>query len=222
MAYPNDCRHKHTFLPRLKPCPMKGQSALVRGQQTSSTAKATETALCKPKRHTAECDGSTLCGAHLSFAITHILFHDPLLIDVPTPFVLVGCGSVPWQGNWWSVIQVSTATIIILVSIVVGAEVYSWGEHNVAACAGLDARAAAIVMRSVKNTVRTGRTVVCTIHQPSLEIFQVTTLSLSCLPLVLKRAAPQPAATCTLACIPACNPICKAFCSACLLVRGAV
>ncbi|KAL0031878.1 hypothetical protein WJX79_002852 [Trebouxia sp. C0005] len=37
---------------------------------------------------------------------------------------------------------------------------------------GLDARAAAIVMRSVKNTVRTGRTVVCTIHQPSLEIFQ--------------------------------------------------
>ncbi|DBA97183.1 TPA: hypothetical protein ACH3X1_014944 [Trebouxia sp. C0004] len=37
---------------------------------------------------------------------------------------------------------------------------------------GLDARAAAIVMRSVKNTVRTGRTVICTIHQPSLEIFQ--------------------------------------------------
>ena len=39
--------------------------------------------------------------------------------------------------------------------------------------AGLDARAAAIVMKAVKNTVRTGRTVVCTIHQPSLEIFQV-------------------------------------------------
>ena len=38
--------------------------------------------------------------------------------------------------------------------------------------AGLDARAAAIVMRTVKNTVRTGRTVVCTIHQPSFEIFQ--------------------------------------------------
>ena len=43
-------------------------------------------------------------------------------------------------------------------------------------CAGLDARAAAIVMRAVKNTVRTGRTVVCTIHQPSLEIFQVRLL----------------------------------------------
>ena len=27
-------------------------------------------------------------------------------------------------------------------------------------------------MRSVKNTVRTGRTVVCTIHQPSREIFE--------------------------------------------------
>ena len=38
--------------------------------------------------------------------------------------------------------------------------------------AGLDARAASIVMKAVKNTVRTGRTVVCTIHQPSLEIFQ--------------------------------------------------
>ena len=38
---------------------------------------------------------------------------------------------------------------------------------------GLDARAAAIVMRVVRNTVNTGRTVVCTIHQPSLDIFQV-------------------------------------------------
>ena len=39
--------------------------------------------------------------------------------------------------------------------------------------AGLDARAAAIVMRSVRNTVNTGRTVVCTIHQPSIDIFEV-------------------------------------------------
>ncbi|XP_061340257.1 ABC transporter G family member 39-like isoform X2 [Gastrolobium bilobum] len=37
---------------------------------------------------------------------------------------------------------------------------------------GLDARAAAIVMRTVRNTVDTGRTVVCTIHQPSTEIFE--------------------------------------------------
>ncbi|KAM3699674.1 hypothetical protein ACJW31_05G043200 [Castanea mollissima] len=37
---------------------------------------------------------------------------------------------------------------------------------------GLDARAAAIVMRSVRNTVDTGRTVVCTIHQPSIDIFE--------------------------------------------------
>jgi ABC-type multidrug transport system ATPase subunit len=38
--------------------------------------------------------------------------------------------------------------------------------------AGLDARAAAIVMRTVRNTVDTGRTVVCTIHQPSIDIFE--------------------------------------------------
>ncbi len=38
--------------------------------------------------------------------------------------------------------------------------------------AGLDARAAAIVMRSVKNVSRNGRTVMVTIHQPSIEIFE--------------------------------------------------
>ncbi|XP_022777195.1 ABC transporter G family member 36-like isoform X2 [Durio zibethinus] len=37
---------------------------------------------------------------------------------------------------------------------------------------GLDARAAAIVMRTVRNTVDTGRTVVCTIHQPIIDIFE--------------------------------------------------
>jgi hypothetical protein len=37
---------------------------------------------------------------------------------------------------------------------------------------GLDARAAAIVMRTVRNTVNTRRTVVCTIHQPSIDIFE--------------------------------------------------
>ncbi|KAK9062893.1 hypothetical protein SSX86_020083 [Deinandra increscens subsp. villosa] len=37
---------------------------------------------------------------------------------------------------------------------------------------GLDARAAAIVMRTIRNTVDTGRTVVCTIHQPSIHIFE--------------------------------------------------
>jgi len=37
---------------------------------------------------------------------------------------------------------------------------------------GLDARAAAVVMRAVKNVVTTGRTTVCTIHQPSIDIFE--------------------------------------------------
>ncbi|KAI0488475.1 hypothetical protein KFK09_028308 [Dendrobium nobile] len=36
----------------------------------------------------------------------------------------------------------------------------------------LDARAAAIVMRAIKSIVETGRTVVCTIHQPSINIFE--------------------------------------------------
>ncbi|GMN44110.1 hypothetical protein TIFTF001_013318 [Ficus carica] len=37
---------------------------------------------------------------------------------------------------------------------------------------GLDARVAAIVMRIVRNVVDAGRTVVCTIHQPSIDIFE--------------------------------------------------
>lgn len=37
---------------------------------------------------------------------------------------------------------------------------------------GLDARAAAIVMRAVKNVADMGRTIVCTIHQPSIDIFE--------------------------------------------------
>ena len=39
--------------------------------------------------------------------------------------------------------------------------------------AGLDARAAAIVMRSVRNTVNTGRTGVCHSPTPANEIFEV-------------------------------------------------
>ncbi|CAN6233634.1 unnamed protein product [Urochloa humidicola] len=37
---------------------------------------------------------------------------------------------------------------------------------------GMDARAAAIMMRTIRNMVDTGRTVVCTIHQPSIDIFE--------------------------------------------------
>lgn len=54
---------------------------------------------------------------------------------------------------------------------------------------GLDARAAAIVMRTVRNTVDTGRTVVCTIHQPSIDIFdafdEVNTLSFEKLVIII-------------------------------------
>lgn len=37
---------------------------------------------------------------------------------------------------------------------------------------GLDARAASIVMQVLRNIADTGRTVVCTIHQPSTDIFE--------------------------------------------------
>ena len=40
--------------------------------------------------------------------------------------------------------------------------------------AGLDARAANIVMRVVRNVADTGRTIVCTIHQPAIDIFEVS------------------------------------------------
>ncbi len=36
---------------------------------------------------------------------------------------------------------------------------------------GLDSRAAAIVMRVIRNVATTGRTVICTVHQPSAELF---------------------------------------------------
>jgi len=38
---------------------------------------------------------------------------------------------------------------------------------------GLDARAALLVMKTVRRVVDTGRTVICTIHQPSTEIFEM-------------------------------------------------
>ena len=37
---------------------------------------------------------------------------------------------------------------------------------------GLDARSAAIVMRTMRNIVNAGRTIVCTIHQPSIDILE--------------------------------------------------
>ncbi|TMW55219.1 hypothetical protein Poli38472_013110 [Pythium oligandrum] len=38
---------------------------------------------------------------------------------------------------------------------------------------GLDARAASFVMKGVRSIARTGRTVLCTIHQPSVQIFEL-------------------------------------------------
>ena len=49
-------------------------------------------------------------------------------------------------------------------------------KRGIARHAGLDARAAAIVMRVVRNIVNTGRTIACTIHQPAIDIFEVRPL----------------------------------------------
>lgn len=38
---------------------------------------------------------------------------------------------------------------------------------------GLDARSALVVMRSVKKIAKAGRSVICTIHQPSAAIFDM-------------------------------------------------
>lgn len=49
------------------------------------------------------------------------------------------------------------------------------GASDNAMCAiiaGLDARAAAIVMSAVRNVALSGRTVMVTIHKPSIEIFE--------------------------------------------------
>ncbi len=58
-------------------------------------------------------------------------------------------------------------------------------------CAGLDARAANIVMRVVRN-IANGRTIVCTIHQPSIAVFEARINSsalLPCMSILSDRAA---------------------------------
>ncbi|KAF7126903.1 hypothetical protein RHSIM_Rhsim11G0102000 [Rhododendron simsii] len=55
---------------------------------------------------------------------------------------------------------------------------------------GLDARAAAIVMRAVKNVADTGRTIVCTIHQPSIDIFEAFDEDISRVPTIRNNCNP--------------------------------
>ncbi|GKB66677.1 AAA+ ATPase domain-containing protein [Tanacetum coccineum] len=58
--------------------------------------------------------------------------------------------------------------LTIAVEVVVNPSIIFMDEPTT----GLDARSAAIVMRAVKNIVDTCRTIVCTIHQPSIDIFE--------------------------------------------------
>ncbi|KAF9591167.1 hypothetical protein IFM89_002122 [Coptis chinensis] len=57
--------------------------------------------------------------------------------------------------------------LIIAVELVANPSIIFMDEPTL----GLDARSAAVVMRAVKNVVSTKRTIVCTIHQPSIDIF---------------------------------------------------
>jgi hypothetical protein len=63
----------------------------------------------------------------------------------------------------------STPTVHAVVELVASPSIIFMDEPTT----GLDARVAAIVMITVQKTVDTGRTVVCTIHQPSIEIFLI-------------------------------------------------
>ena len=64
--------------------------------------------------------------------------------------------------------NVSFAACTIGVEMVANPSVIFMDEPT----SGLDARAAVIVMQAVKNVSRNGRTVMVTIHQPSIEIFE--------------------------------------------------
>lgn len=83
------------------------------------------------------------------------------------------CSQVGDAGEWGLSIE-QRKRLTIAVELVANPSVVFMDEPT----SGLDARAAAIVMRAVRNTVNTGRTVVCTIHQPSIDIIDVSAASL--------------------------------------------
>eukprot|EP00879_Flechtneria_rotunda_P006755 GHRR01007099.1.p1 GENE.GHRR01007099.1~~GHRR01007099.1.p1 ORF type:complete len:1177 (+),score=387.98 GHRR01007099.1:1343-4873(+) len=86
---------------------------------------------------------------------------------IPNRDALVGM-----PGDWGLSVE-QRKRLTIAVELVANPSVVFMDEPT----SGLDARAAAIVMRAVRNTVNTGRTVVCTIHQPSIHIFDVSNRS---------------------------------------------
>ncbi|CAL5386568.1 unnamed protein product [Camellia sinensis] len=65
-----------------------------------------------------------------------------------------------------ALVGVSGAGKTTLMDVLAGRKTGGYIEGNISISA------AAIVMRTVRNTVDTGRTVVCTIHQPSIDIFE--------------------------------------------------
>jgi ABC-type multidrug transport system ATPase subunit len=105
-----------------------------------------------------------------SFLIKTLVFHLQMFIDevmdlvelLPLKDALVGLPSVSGLSTE------QRKRLTIAVELVANPSIIFMDEPT----SGLDARAAAIVMRAIRNTVDTGRTVVCTIHQPSIDIFE--------------------------------------------------
>lgn len=102
--------------------------------------------------------------------MTHALIHSQAFVDevmqlvelIPLRGALVGLPGI----DGLSTEQRKRLTIAI--ELVANPSIVFMDEPT----SGLDARAAAIVMRTVRNIVNTRRTIVCTIHQPSIDIFE--------------------------------------------------
>lgn len=84
------------------------------------------------------------------------------------------CGTQPFEMGiswstrcWWFVNRAKRLTIAV--ELVANPSMIFIDEPT----ASLDARSASIVMWTVRNIVNTGRTLVCTIHQPNIDIFEL-------------------------------------------------
>jgi hypothetical protein len=92
-----------------------------------------------------------------------------LFMDEPTSGGLRGyvvSGVVGFGGRWICGMALSGSSARGLSAACCG------GNPRPSIPAGLDARAAATVMRSMRNVGDAGRTIIVTIHQPSIDIFE--------------------------------------------------
>ncbi|KAG5096670.1 hypothetical protein JHK82_046524 [Glycine max] len=134
------------------------------------------------KKHVGSMVGSTVQtrkgGLVLPFQPLAVAFHDvQYYVDSPLEFVNEVIHTIELDGIKDSLVGMPNISglsteqrkrLTIAVELVANPSIIFMDEPTT----GLDARAAAVVMRAVKNVVGTGRTVACTIHQPSIDIFE--------------------------------------------------